>query len=195
MLPAPPDPQPTIVVLPEWKEAAAGEAWHLLRLKTPAARLEQGAASWRVQEAVDRWPGPSRAGTGPDFDFDCALTLTVLCAVMCCALSGPKERGIRLFTVHVRRGPPDVQDPCWNSLSKLNCISACIQVHTWAWGACVVVCVCVVACCREGCWGQLGTGVALPETAPGSAFAAACPLPCLLSGQPPFPPAGQQGWC
>ncbi len=30
-------------------------------------------------------------------------------------------RGIRLFTVHVRRGAPDVQDP------KLNCILACIQ--------------------------------------------------------------------
>ncbi|MCA8932406.1 MAG: aminotransferase class IV, partial [Rhodospirillaceae bacterium] len=37
------------------------------------------------------------------------------------------ERGIRLFTVHVRRGRPDVQDPKWNSHSKLNCISACIQ--------------------------------------------------------------------
>ena len=36
-------------------------------------------------------------------------------------------RGVRLFTVHVRRGPPDVQDPKWNSHSKLNCISACIQ--------------------------------------------------------------------
>ena len=37
------------------------------------------------------------------------------------------ERGIRLFTVHVRRGFPDVQDPKLNSLSKLNCITACIQ--------------------------------------------------------------------
>jgi branched-chain amino acid aminotransferase len=36
-------------------------------------------------------------------------------------------RGIRLFTVHVRRGPPDVQDPKLNSHSKLNCITACIQ--------------------------------------------------------------------
>ncbi|MCB1718021.1 MAG: aminotransferase class IV, partial [Candidatus Competibacteraceae bacterium] len=36
-------------------------------------------------------------------------------------------QGIRLFTVHVRRGYPDVQDPKWNSHSKLNCISACIQ--------------------------------------------------------------------
>jgi len=36
-------------------------------------------------------------------------------------------RGIRLFTVHVRRGRPDVQDPAWNSHSKLNCVAACIQ--------------------------------------------------------------------
>lgn len=37
------------------------------------------------------------------------------------------EQGIRLFTVHVRRGRPDVQDPKLNSHSKLNCIQACIQ--------------------------------------------------------------------
>src|SRR5690348_5007276 len=37
------------------------------------------------------------------------------------------ERGIRLFTVHVRRGAPDVQDPKLNSHSKLNDILACIQ--------------------------------------------------------------------
>ncbi len=37
------------------------------------------------------------------------------------------EEGIRLFTVHVRRGYPDVQDPKLNSHSKLNCITACIQ--------------------------------------------------------------------
>ncbi len=36
-------------------------------------------------------------------------------------------RGIRLFTVHVRRGDPAVQDPKLNSHSKLNCITACIQ--------------------------------------------------------------------
>ena len=36
-------------------------------------------------------------------------------------------KGIRLFTVHVRRGYPDVQDPKLNSHSKLNCITACIQ--------------------------------------------------------------------
>ena len=37
------------------------------------------------------------------------------------------ERGIRLFTAHVHRGPPDVQDPKLNSHSKLNCIMAMIQ--------------------------------------------------------------------
>jgi branched-chain amino acid aminotransferase len=37
------------------------------------------------------------------------------------------ENGITLFTVHVRRGDPAVQDPKLNSHSKLNCITACIQ--------------------------------------------------------------------
>jgi branched-chain amino acid aminotransferase len=37
------------------------------------------------------------------------------------------RQGVRLFTVHVRRGAPDVQDPKLNSQSKLNCITACIQ--------------------------------------------------------------------
>jgi len=35
--------------------------------------------------------------------------------------------GKKLFTVHVRRGYPDVQDQKLNSHSKLNCIMACIQ--------------------------------------------------------------------
>lgn len=42
---------------------------------------------------------------------------------------GVLERGLTLFTVHIHRGAPDVQDPMWNSLSKLNCISACIQAQ------------------------------------------------------------------
>lgn len=43
------------------------------------------------------------------------------------ALPEISERGIRLFTVHVRRGYPDVQDQKLNSHSKINCITACIQ--------------------------------------------------------------------
>lgn len=42
-------------------------------------------------------------------------------------LASTLEKGIRLFTVHVRRGYPDVQDQKLNSHSKLNCITACIQ--------------------------------------------------------------------
>jgi branched-chain amino acid aminotransferase len=39
------------------------------------------------------------------------------------------DAGLTLFTVHVRRGFPDVQDPRLNSHSKLNCITACIQAN------------------------------------------------------------------
>jgi len=40
------------------------------------------------------------------------------------------ERGITLFTVHVRRPYPDVLDPKLNVHSKLNDITACIQAYT-----------------------------------------------------------------
>ncbi|MGE0005771.1 MAG: aminotransferase class IV [Parvibaculaceae bacterium] len=36
-------------------------------------------------------------------------------------------RGLRLHTVNVRRGAPDVQDQKLNSHSKLNCVTACVQ--------------------------------------------------------------------
>jgi len=39
------------------------------------------------------------------------------------------RRGLSLYTVHVRRGFPDVQDPKLNSHSKLNCVTACIQAY------------------------------------------------------------------
>lgn len=38
-----------------------------------------------------------------------------------------KKKGLSLFTVHVRRTAPDMQDQKLNSHSKLNCILACIQ--------------------------------------------------------------------
>lgn len=43
------------------------------------------------------------------------------------ALGLAKGEGVSLFTSHVRRGYPDVQDPKLNTHSKLNCIFACIQ--------------------------------------------------------------------
>ena len=39
------------------------------------------------------------------------------------------SRGLKLFTVHVKRGDPSIQDPGLNSHSKGNCIQACIQAH------------------------------------------------------------------
>jgi branched-chain amino acid aminotransferase len=40
------------------------------------------------------------------------------------------ERGLTLFTVHVRRAQPDTLDPKLNAHSKLNDITACIQAYT-----------------------------------------------------------------
>lgn len=39
------------------------------------------------------------------------------------------EDALNLYTVHVRRGQPDVLDPKLHPLSKLNCVLACIQVN------------------------------------------------------------------
>jgi len=41
--------------------------------------------------------------------------------------SRSRDIGLSLFTVHVRRGDPDIQDPKLHTHSKLNCILACIQ--------------------------------------------------------------------
>ncbi|MFT5676400.1 MAG: branched-chain amino acid aminotransferase [Paraglaciecola sp.] len=43
------------------------------------------------------------------------------------AIEQAPGQGVSLFTSHVRRGYPDVQDPKLNTHSKLNCIFACIQ--------------------------------------------------------------------
>lgn len=43
------------------------------------------------------------------------------------ALKETLTKGLRLYTVYVRRGYPDVQDPKLNTHSKHNCIAACIQ--------------------------------------------------------------------
>ena len=39
------------------------------------------------------------------------------------------EKGISLITVNTRRGTPDSQDPRLNTLSKLNCIIACMEAE------------------------------------------------------------------
>jgi branched-chain amino acid aminotransferase len=54
--------------------------------------------------------------------------------VMICEYKDPLpatvERGLSLFTVHVRRAAPDTLDPKLNAHSKLNDITACIQAYT-----------------------------------------------------------------
>jgi branched-chain amino acid aminotransferase len=45
------------------------------------------------------------------------------------ALPETVQKGVRLYTVYVRRGYSDVQDPALNTHSKLNCIGACIQAE------------------------------------------------------------------
>jgi branched-chain amino acid aminotransferase len=62
---------------------------------------------------------------------DPRVTITPATVVIIPEWKTPKPetatQGLNLFTVHVRRGYPDVQDPKLNSHSKLNCITACIQ--------------------------------------------------------------------
>ncbi len=62
---------------------------------------------------------------------DPRVTITPPTIVIIAEYKTPKaetaSKGLTLFTVHVRRGYPDVQDPKLNSHSKLNCITACIQ--------------------------------------------------------------------
>lgn len=62
---------------------------------------------------------------------DPRVTISAPTIVIIAEYKSPKPatltRGVKLFTVHVRRGNPDVQDPLINSHSKLNCIIACIQ--------------------------------------------------------------------
>ena len=62
---------------------------------------------------------------------DPRVTITPPTIVIIAEYKNPNEqtasKGLALFTVHVRRGYPDVQDPKLNSHSKLNCITACIQ--------------------------------------------------------------------
>lgn len=77
---------------------------------------------WRSEGSV-----PARAGSARCRQQAGQLWL-VGHVTLCTHRTSLQERGITLFTCHVRRGAPDVQDPGWNSHSKLNCIAACIQV-------------------------------------------------------------------
>jgi hypothetical protein len=107
--------RPTIVILPEYKESPAegGPREKGLRLFTVRGGLCHG--SWGVTGTGNRLVPGNMSHHTP-----CHLTPL------------PPNQ------VHVRRGPPDVQDPALNSHSKINCITACIQVG----GRCKTVCIC-----------------------------------------------------
>ena len=55
-------------------------------------------------------------------------TIVIIPEYKIASVAGSRH-GLSLYTVHVRRGFPDVQDPKLNSHSKLNCITACIQAY------------------------------------------------------------------
>jgi branched-chain amino acid aminotransferase len=67
------------------------------------------------------YPDP-RASAGP--------ATVVIIAEYKDPLPSTAERGLSLFTVHVRRAAPDTLDPKLNAHSKLNDITACIQAYT-----------------------------------------------------------------
>lgn len=62
---------------------------------------------------------------------DPRATITPATVVIIPEWKAPKPevvaKGLKLHTVNVRRGSPDVQDQKLNSHSKLNCITACVQ--------------------------------------------------------------------
>jgi len=126
--------KPTIVILPEWKEAAAGES---------VCRRQEYPVSFCVLLVPVHC-----LLLYPSAFFCAALCLPRWCSSVCVAggsngascpsnersavpraVPGPKERAASGCSRSTSGGGrPHVQDPGWNSLSKLNCISACIQV-------------------------------------------------------------------
>lgn len=65
----------------------------------------------------------------PYQDPRCTISAATIVIIAEHKIPNPEKQqaGMRLFTTHVRRGYPDVQDQKMNSHSKINCIQACIQ--------------------------------------------------------------------
>ena len=69
-------------------------------------------------------------GTKSSPSQDPRTTISGLTIVIIAEYKAPtrqEDEGVQLFTVHVRRGRPDVQDPKLHSHSKLNCVISSIQ--------------------------------------------------------------------
>ena len=65
----------------------------------------------------------------PYQDPRCTISAATIVIIAEHKIPNPDKQnaGMRLFTTHIRRGYPDVQDQKMNSHSKINCIQACIQ--------------------------------------------------------------------
>jgi branched-chain amino acid aminotransferase len=124
---------------------------HLQRLFQGAAAIDMniGLTASELTDAIYATLA-ANGQTGPDADDDAvhirlmvtrglrstpyqspSVVISEATVVILPEFKAPKPevltRGLKLYTVSTRRGRPDVQDPKWNSHSKLNCISACIQ--------------------------------------------------------------------
>ncbi|KAH7316932.1 aminotransferase [Stachybotrys elegans] len=58
------------------------------------------------------------------------LPLIVIIPEIKAVAAESKNRGLRLATTWVRRGPPDVKDEQWNHISKATDVQACIHANT-----------------------------------------------------------------
>lgn len=101
------------------------------RQELSAALAETAAANQMVDGVHIRMMvtrGPKRTPFQDPRLSDSGPTIVII-AEFKQASPEPVERGIRMFTVHIPRGAPTVQDPKLNSHSKLNCITAMIQSY------------------------------------------------------------------
>jgi branched-chain amino acid aminotransferase len=58
------------------------------------------------------------------------LPLIVIIPEVKAVQAASRDRGLRLATTWVRRGPPDVKDEQWNHISKATDVQACITANT-----------------------------------------------------------------
>jgi branched-chain amino acid aminotransferase len=116
-----------------WEGAAA------LALDIGRSRSELAAEIYRTLAANDMYDGVHirlMVTRGPkstpyqDPRMSAGPATLVIIAEHKDPLPATVERGLSLFTVHVRRPQPDTLDPKLNSHSKLNDITACIQAYT-----------------------------------------------------------------
>ena len=113
-----------------WEGAAALDLDMGMTREALAARLYETLEANNMEEDVHIRLMVSRGVKSTPYQ-DPAVTISGPTIVIIPEYKTPdptlNDRGVRLYTVYVRRGYADVQDPRINSHSKLNCIFGCIQ--------------------------------------------------------------------